>query len=123
VTEAGEPELVLDRAGVDWRRGEETVPYTAASDLLFALTEAAGEVAEAGEGTAAAAASGEPILTVRLAPEAGEEETLTLYAERDGRFPARSSAREATLLLPAAEVAELREAVAAARTAEPVAED
>jgi hypothetical protein len=90
------------------------------SDLLFALTEAAGEVAEAGEGTAAAAASGEPILTVRLAPEAGEEETLTLYAERDGRFPARSSAREATLLLPAAEVAELREAVAAARTAEAV---
>jgi hypothetical protein len=120
VTEAGEPELILDREGVDWRRGEETVPYTAASDLLFALTEAAGEVAEAGEGTAAAAGSGEPILTVRLAPEAGEEETLTLYAERDGRFPARSSAREATLLLPAAEVAELREAVAAARTAEAV---
>ena len=123
VTEAGEPELVLDREGVDWRRGEETVPYTVASDLLFALTEAAGEVAEAGEAAAPAAASGEPILTVRLAPEAGEEETLTLYAERDGRFPARSSAREATLMLPAAEVAELRQAVAAARTAEPVQED
>ncbi|HUP43429.1 MAG TPA: DUF4340 domain-containing protein [Thermoanaerobaculia bacterium] len=123
VTGAGEPELTLEREGVDWRRGEETVPYTVVSDLLFALTEAAGELAEAGGAAAAAAASAEPTLTVRLATEAGEEETLTLYAERDGRFPARSSARESTLLLPAAEVAELRDAVAAARTAEPVAED
>lgn len=120
VSEAGAPDLALERAGVDWRRGSETIPYTAASDLLFALTEAEGATAEVG-------APGEPILTVRLASAEGEgeEETLILYGaveaagEADGRVhPARSSARSSTLLLPAADVAEVREAIAAVRAAE-----
>jgi hypothetical protein len=127
----GDPELVLVREGVDWRRGEETVSYTAASDLLFALTGAEGELAPATEGASSPAAEGassraaevpqdEPVLTVRLVTGEGGEETLTLYPERDGSFPARSTVRSATVLLPAEAVAEVREALEAARTAEPV---
>jgi hypothetical protein len=119
VTEPGAAELVLEREGVDWRRGEETVPYTVASDLLFALTEAEGEV-EGGASAEGALRSTEPILTIRLAAEEGAEETLTLYPEQGGAFPARSTARRATVLLPAEKVTEVREAVRKARAAEPV---
>jgi len=138
VTEPGADELVLDREGVDWRRGEETVPYTVASDLLFALTEAEGEVEGGAVGPEAPSAEGalrsaakapsaegalrstEPILTVRLVAEEGGEETLTLYAEEGGAFPARSTARRATVLLPAEKVNAVREALRKARAAEPV---
>jgi hypothetical protein len=125
VEEAGAAPLALSRAGVDWKRGGETIPYTAASDLLFALTEAEGTVVDA-EPEAESAA---PLLTVRLASEEGEEETLTLYPSvpgagdggeegEDGRVhPARSSARSSDLLLPASAVTGLMEAVEAVRTA------
>lgn len=135
VVEPGEGDLALARSGVDWRRvsgsSDETIPYTAASDLLFALTEAEGELAQI-------EAPGEPILTVRLrSVEDGEkgggeggEETLVLYGEieaagdGDGAVhPARSSARSSTLLLPAADVAEVLEAIAAVRAAEPAPAD
>ncbi|HSL81892.1 MAG TPA: hypothetical protein VLF66_03900, partial [Thermoanaerobaculia bacterium] len=117
VTEPGKPELVLVRDGVDWRRGDEEIPYTAASDLLFAVTDARGEV-----GAGAPEGLGDPVLTIRLAPKEGAEETLALYAERDGGHPATSSARGAVLLLPGEKVTELREAVEAIRAAEAVEE-
>lgn len=128
VEEPGQTPLDLARTGVDWKRGDETIPYTAASDLLFALTEAEGTVADVDP-------EGDPLLTVRLASDEGEEETLTLYPAlhaiepgagdggeegRDGELhPARSSARASGLLLPSSAVSELREALEAVRTAEP----
>ncbi|HEX6201302.1 MAG TPA: DUF4340 domain-containing protein [Thermoanaerobaculia bacterium] len=123
VAEPGRPELVLARDGVDWRRGGEEIPYTAASDFLFAVTEAEGEVAEA-----AADGLGEPVLSIRLASGEGAEEILTLYPPppaADAPHPATSSAREAVLLLPAEAVTGLREALAAVRAAEaaPAAEE
>jgi hypothetical protein len=123
VEEPGAAPLALSRAGVDWKRGGETIPYTAASDLLFALTEAEGAVADV-------APEADPLLTVRLASEDGEEETLTLYPSvpgagdggeegEDGRVhPARSSARSSDLLLPASAVTGLMEALEAVRNAE-----
>jgi hypothetical protein len=119
VSEPGRPELVLARDGVDWRRGGEEIPYTAASDFLFAVTEAGGEVAEQ---AVAADGLGEPVLTIRLSSEEGAGETLTLYPDREGRYPARSSAREALLLLPTETVTGLRDAVEAVRAAEDAAE-
>lgn len=116
VAEPGLPELVLAREGVAWRRGGEEIGYTAASDLLFALTDAEGEVAD-GEGEL-----GEPLLTIRLVPREGEAETLTLYPELDGRHPATSSARQAVVLLPGEAVAGIREALEGVRAAEPVEE-
>lgn len=116
VVEPGADLLALARDGVDWRRGDDTIPYTAASDLLFALTEAEGELLD-GAGPA-----GEPLLTMTLAAEEGDLETLSLYAARDdGAAPVRSSARDAVLVLPAADVAEVERALAQVRAAEPVA--
>jgi hypothetical protein len=122
IDEPGEPPLVLVRAGVDWTRGEETIPYTAASDLLFALTEAEGAVADV-------EVSEEPLLTVRLATEEGDEETLTVYPAVPGPgespegwdevHPARSSARSSDLLLPGSVVTDLLDALAQVRSAEP----
>lgn len=122
IDQPGEAPLVLTRAGVDWKRGEETIPYTAASDLLFALTEAEGVVADV-------EVSEEPLLTVRLATEEGGEEILTLYLPVPGPgespegwdevHPARSSARASDLLLPTSAVTDLLDALEAVRTAEP----
>ncbi len=118
VAEPGRPELVLAREGVAWRRGGEEIGYTAASDLLFALTDADGEVADGAGGDL-----GEPVLTVLLLAEEGDGETLALYPELDGRHPATSSAREAVVLLPGEAVAGTREALEGVRAAEPVEED
>lgn len=118
VAEPGRPELVLAREGVAWRRGGEEIGYTAASDLLFALTDAEGEVADGAGGD-----PGEPVLTVRLVPEEGDGETLALYPELDGRHPATSSAREAVVLLPGEAVAGIREALEGVRDAEVVTEN
>lgn len=110
----------LTREGVDWRRGEEEIPYTVASDLLFAVTEAEGEIGSGGPEL------GEPILTVRLASREGGRELLTLYQAADGEAgpsPARSSAREATLLLPQESISEILDALREVRAARPVAAD
>jgi hypothetical protein len=66
------------------------------------------------------AGSAAPLLTVRLASEEGEEETLTLYPALGdgGDHPARSSARASGLLLPASAVTGLTEALEAVRNAE-----
>lgn len=120
VAEPGRPELVLTREGTAaWLRGEEEISYTAASDLVFAVTDAEGEVADAaGDGL------GEPLLTLRLASDEGDEETLTLYPEADdGRHPGTSSGREAVVLLPGEAVDEIREALAGVREAEVIEED
>lgn len=120
VVEAGRADPVtLVREGVDWRRGDDTIPYTAASDFLFALTDAEGELAPG-----APSAPGDPVLTVTLASEEGAAETLTLYAGPEGEaHPARSSAREAVLLLPPDAVGEVRRTLAEVRSAEPEAAD
>lgn len=125
VTEPGAAPLTLVRQGVDWRRNDETIPYTAASDFLFALTDAEGDLPETGAAASPEApAPGEPILTVTLASKEGNEETLTLYgAGESGSFPARSSARKAVLQLPAEAAAQVRRTLDAVRAAEPVAKE
>lgn len=120
VAEPGAAAFTLVRDGVDWKRGDETLPYTAASDFLFALTEAKGDLAAPGALPADAA----PVLTVKLTTEGGDEETLSLFAPTDGgASPARSSAREGVLLLPAETVAKATKATEAVRTAEPVTKE
>lgn len=70
----GEPTVALTRDGTDWKRGEETIPHTAGSDLVFAVTDADGELA-GGEG----ADPGQPLVTFRLTSREGREVTLTLF--------------------------------------------
>lgn len=132
----GEPTVVLTRDGTDWRRGEEPIPYTAGSDLVFAVTDADGELADGPPEEL-----GEPLVLFELVSREGREVTLTLFpareapagaapegagaeGEADGRVhPARSSAREALLLLPADTVDEILQALEEVRTTEPAAEE
>jgi hypothetical protein len=119
VSEPGAPALTLVREGVDWRRGDETVPYTAASDFLFALTDTEGELADE-----AAPPATSPALTVILGSEKAGAETLILFAPAvGGASLARSSTRGTLLRLSAEEVAKVRRALEAVRSAEPVAKE
>lgn len=92
VTETGGEPVVLQRREGEWTRDGEAVPFSTASDLLYAVTGAkAGEV-EAGE------MLGEAELTVTL--ETGERaETLHLFPARDGRRPATVEGRSVILWL------------------------
>ena len=112
----------IERSGPDWKRGPDTVPFTAVSDFLYAWTAARGErlldrAAAAAQGAALTA----PEVTVVLTASDKTVETLRLYAALpDGRTPADAEGREAVLLLPAELAADLRAKLEALRLAKPV---
>ncbi len=115
-------QLVLTREGTDWLRtakgAAETIPYTAASDLLFAVTDAKGELP-----SSTPADLGKPILSLTLSGEKGAQETLTLFAAGDHGYPARSSTRDTLLLLPKTTGDGVLHALDAVRKAKPTAKD
>jgi hypothetical protein len=114
----------LERSGPDWKRGPDTVPFTAASDFLYAVTGARGEKL-LGRAAAAAqgAALGEPEVTIQLTASDRTPETLKLYAAlAGGLVPATADGRDAVLLLPPAAAADLRAKLQAMRTAKAVPE-
>lgn len=115
-------ELVLTRQGTDWLRtaggSAETIPYTAASDLLFAVTDAKGDLP-----ASPPAGLGEPILALTLTGEKGTAETLRLFAAGEAGYPARSSARDAVLLLSKATGDGVLHALEAVRKAKPEAKE
>lgn len=122
IKQAGTPgELVLTRSEADWKRGEELIPFTPVSDLLFTLTDARAERLLTPQ-EAATLKSGAPQLTVVLEGEAGAE-TLTLYPETAAGIPAQATGRPAVLLLPAATGAQIRGNLQAVRTAQPVSKE
>ncbi len=112
----------LARSEGEWLRDGRKIPFTAASDLLAALTSAKAE--RLVEGAAAGSPPVAPRLTVTLADADGNEEILTLAAVPDSvaEVPARTGGRDVTLLLPRALVDELEKKIAAVRAAEPLAE-
>ena len=113
----------LTRSGGEWLRDGQKIPFPAASDLLAALTAAKADRLVAG--SAPAAATVPPRLTVTLSDADGNEEILTLPAGGDtaaSEVAARTGGRDLTLLLPRALVNELEAKIAAARTAEPIPE-
>jgi hypothetical protein len=118
-------QLVLTREGTDWLRtakgAAETIPYTAASDLMFAVTDAKGELPSPTQSTPADL--GKPILTLTLSGEKGAQETLSLYAAGDQGYPARSSTRDTLLLLPEKTGDGVLHALEAVRKAKPVTEE
>ncbi len=115
-------ELVLTREGSDWLRtakgAAETIPYTAASDLLFAVTGAKGDLP-----ATPPADLGKPILTLTLTGEKGTEETLTLFPAGAAGYPAGASARDAVLLLSRETGDGVIHALDAVRAAKPAAKD
>ncbi len=110
---AGTIELL--RQDGKWLRDGQEVPFTAASDLLQALT--AAKASWLVEGVAPA---GPVQLTVTLADADGNEERLTLFAPGDPaatEWTARTAGRELSLLLPRDLVEDLERKIAAVRAA------
>ncbi|MEE8526729.1 MAG: DUF4340 domain-containing protein [Thermoanaerobaculia bacterium] len=117
----GELEVVRD--GADWKRGEDRIEYSTASDLLYALTDAAAEeVVDRATAESRGHRFEEPSLSIRLEAKDGEE-NLELYPVVDGFAAATSEGRDAVLLLTAETVTGIREKIDAVRTAEPVVDE
>lgn len=100
----GKGPLSLNRAGTDWKRGEETISYMPVSDFLFALT---GAQADRLLTPQEAGALGPPVLTVDLDAKDAGKETLTLHPARADGVPARVSGRDPVLLLPREKLQEI----------------
>jgi uncharacterized protein DUF4340 len=114
--------FTLTRSGTDWKRGNDTLSYLPVSDFLFALTGARAErLLAADDARAMGIALDRPELTVDLKAGAAGAETLTLYPAVAAGVPARASGREAVLLLPADKAKDIRDKLAAVRSAKPVA--
>lgn len=109
-------ELVLERAGGDWKRGEATIPFSVASDLLYAITDAVAQ--DVDEGTLLAESR------LRIVLESEERsETLELFAPDDGRHPATVGDRSVVLWLDDETVSDVEEKLKAVREAESDVED
>jgi hypothetical protein len=117
VVRQGGEETTLERAGGDWKRGDETIGYDAVSDLLYAIDDAAAEDLA----PAAPSTWGEPVLEVELAGNEREEK-LALYGRTPEGHPATSAERSFALLLSDATVDDLLAKLGAMRAAEPKAE-
>jgi hypothetical protein len=117
--------LSLERAGANWTRAEDEIPFTTASDLLYAITEAQAErILSPAEAEMLGADWESPVLELRLASdEESEQEELTLYTGSGGEHLARTGDREAVLVIPDEAVQEILDKIAAARTVDYVPEE
>jgi len=117
--------MTLERAGAIWKRGDDEIPFTTASDLLYAITETAAERISSPAGAETLGADWEsPVLKLRLSgDEESKQEELTLFTSAAGEHLGRTGDREIVLVLPADAVAEIRNKIAAARSADAVPEE
>ncbi len=110
-------EVVFERQGGDWKRGEDTVPYNAMNDLLYAISGAAAERLLSPDEAASLGVERErPRLTLRLS-SGDETETLQLFAAVEGGRPGSASGREYLLLFPEATLSDLEIKLEEARSA------
>ena len=123
VIEDGEDPLTVERAEADWLRGEERIPYAAASDFLYALTEAqAEEILERPDALAAGHPLESPRFTIRLGGEETEE-VLKLFPTIEDHAAATVDGRAVVLRLSGETAAGLESKLRALRDAEPLPEE
>ncbi|MGB3562225.1 MAG: DUF4340 domain-containing protein [Thermoanaerobaculia bacterium] len=117
--------MTLERAGAIWQRADDEIPFTTASDLLYAITEtAADRILSPAEAETLGTDWDSPVLELRLGgDEESKQEELTLYTGPAGEHLGRTGDRESVLVLPADAVDEIRNKIAAARRAEAVPEE
>ena len=115
-----EGELTLTRAGADWVRNDETISFTAVSDLLYSLVEArASGIGNPEDLEGLDTSRAQPDLEIWLSSNE-QEETLIFEPITGGRSGARSGDREAILVLEAEVLDEIRQKLAAVRAADPL---
>ena len=117
--------MTLERAGAIWKRGDDEIPFTTASDLLYAITETAAErISSPAEAEMLGADWESPVLKLRLSgDEESKQEELTLFTSAAGEHLGRTGDRESVLVLPADAVEEIHNKIAAARSADTVPEE
>jgi hypothetical protein len=117
--------LSLERAGATWTRADDEIPFTTASDLLYAITEAQAErTLSPAEAEKLGADWESPVLGLRLAgDEESDQEELTLYTGSGGEHLARTGDRETVLVIPDEAVQEILDKIAAARAVDTVPEE
>jgi hypothetical protein len=113
--------FVLTRSDADWKRDGVKIFYGTVSDVLAAIADARATHVLDGP-TAAGRATGAPATTLRLVAAGGREQTLQLWAAAADGAPARTSGRDAVLLLPTTLPADLTGKLAAVRSAKPMTE-
>ncbi|HET9766538.1 MAG TPA: DUF4340 domain-containing protein [Thermoanaerobaculia bacterium] len=129
----GHGALTLTRDEGDWKRelgakpgGAVKIFYGTVSDFLAAAADAKAERVLDGP-AAAGLATGPPAMTITLVGSGGKRQVLTIWPGRvegpaGAGAPAKSSGRDAVLLMPAGLPADLAEKLAAVRKAEPLKE-
>jgi uncharacterized protein DUF4340 len=126
VVRDGQGPLTLTRADADWKRGNAKIFYGTVSDMLAAISDAkADRVVDAAEGKTLTV--GAPAVTIELVGAGGKKQTLTLWPasgeSRAGGGPAaKSSGRDAVLVMAPTLSADLAAKIAAVRKAEPIVE-
>ncbi|HEV7784908.1 MAG TPA: DUF4340 domain-containing protein [Thermoanaerobaculia bacterium] len=116
----GPTALQLTRDGTDWKRGGTLISFLSVSDLLSVLTSAkATRLLTPAEAQNLHAGAGKPLLTFTLHTKEGDE-TLTIYPEQKEGVPARTSGRDAVLLLSADTLKQIQAKVQDVKTAKPV---
>ncbi len=121
--ESAEGEVEVVRDGADWKRGEDRIDYSTASDLLYALVDvAAEEVVDRAGAEVRGHSFAEPSLSVHLTTKDGEE-SLALYPAVEGFVAATSEGRDAVLLLAAETVTDIHDKIEAVRTAEALSDE
>ena len=129
--EDSEGTLDLRRDGADWKRGEDRIPYSAVSDLLYPITELeADEILDRPAALERGFDLENPAISISFtdsepedeAIEAPVAELLSLSTAVEGWVAATSAGRDAVLVVAETRLAEIQEKLGELRGAKPLAE-
>lgn len=109
----------VKRVEGEWKRGEDKIDYSIASDALYPIVEVkAKEIVTRAEATARSFALAAPRLEIELEAEKTREK-LTVYPASGELAAATAEGRDSVLLLPNDKILELEAKIATLRTAKP----
>ena len=109
----------VKRVDGEWKRGEDKLDYTVASDALYPIVEVkAKEIVSRAEAASRGFELTKPRLEIELDAEK-QQEKLSVYAAQGELAAATVAGRDSVLLLPNDKIVELEAKVEALRTAKP----
>lgn len=118
VSQQGQDDLRLERAGADWKRNEDAIAFTSVSDFLYAVTGAdAGDMESPEELRSRGVKLGDPMLELTLGG-AEREEVVAFYEAVSDGVPVTVDNREVVLRLEAKEIDEILAKLAQVRSAQ-----
>ncbi len=112
----------VKRVDGEWKRGDDKLDFTAASDALYPIVEVkAQEIVSKAEAASRGFALTSPRLEIELDTES-KKERLAVFAAQGELAAATSEGRDSVLLLPNDKVVELEQKVETLRTAKPASD-